>query len=157
MKRNILEVILIFIAIILIAFLVWNHFNYLNEVVILEHEYDYNAIKIITTENTITQVKYMAKGDPVKYLETIYVENGKISKIVNEEQYSNINSAKVRYDWTINHSSMDPKTVSIKSNVVSYTNINPEVSWDNLITVKELFDYAEENLTKDYPEFTRVY
>jgi hypothetical protein len=157
MKGNILEAILIFIAIILISFLVWNHFNYLNEVVMLEHEYDYNAIKIITTENTIATVKYMAKGNPVKYLETIYVENGKISKIVNEEQYSNINSAKVRYDWTINHSSMDSKTVSIKSNVVSYTNINPEVSWDNLITVNELFDYAEENLAKDYPEFTRVY
>lgn len=162
MKRNILEVILIFIAFILIAFLIWNHFNYLSEKTILKNEYCYNAIKLTYTDNSITTIMYMTSGNPVIYIDTLYIENNKVTKYVRENHFSSINKARRDYDWSIKHSTMDPNTFSINKNVITYIDNNPEFYTESgqkieYIDIKEHIKKLEEELPKLYPNFSRVY
>lgn len=162
MKSNIIFGILIFIGIILVAFLIWNQFNYLNEKIILENEYGYNAIKLTHTDNTITETRYMESGNPVKYVDTVYIEDGRISKMVEEKHYNSINSAKEAYELAIKNSSNSIRTVSIKRNVITYTHVNPEVTTDDFkefefTSMEQLISMAEETMQEMYPQFTRVY
>ena len=166
MKGNIIEGILIFIVIVLIGFLIWNYGNYMNSKTILENEYTYPAVKLINTENTITTTTYMAAGmatgSPTKYVNILYIENGKITKIIEEEYYKSINSAQQSYNWTVKHSSMDPTKISIKKNVITYKNDKPEISFDTtesaeISTNQDMIKYAEEHINQAYPGFTRVY
>ena len=163
MKGNIIEGFLIFVIIALIGFLIWNYGNYINSKTILENEYEFNAVKMINTENTITTTTYLATGSPTKYVNTLYIENGKITKIIDDEYYKSINSAKQSYNWTINHSSNDSIVISIKKNVITYTNNKPEISYDNIkeeinfSTNQDFIKYAEEHIKDAYTEFTRVY
>jgi hypothetical protein len=161
-KRNIIEGILIFVIIIIVGFLIWNYGNYMNSKTILENEYAYNAIKLTNTENTITTTTYLDTGSPTKYVTTLYMENGKITKTIEEEYYKSINSAQQSYNWTVKHSSMDPNKISIKKNVVTYTNDIPEISFDTteaieILTNQDIIKYVEEHINQSYPGFTRVY
>lgn len=161
MKSNIIFGIFVFIGIILITFLIWNQFNYLDEKVILENQYGYNAIKLTNTESSITVTRYMQEGNPVKYVDTTYIEGDRISKLVEERHYNSVNSAKKEYIWAEKNSS-STRTASIDKNVITYTYIDPELSTDDLkefefTSMEELINMAEENMQKMYPQFTRVY
>jgi|GEM_PF-3403116 len=162
MKSNIIEGILIFIAIILIGFLIWNYGNYMDEKTILENEYEYNAVKLTNTQDTITTTMYRAIGNPAKYVDIYYLENGKIIKIVNEQYYKSINSAKQSYNWTINHSTGDDTEMYIKKNIITNVYNKPEITYDNpeetnFLTNQDFIKYAEEHMGETYPELIRVY
>lgn len=161
MKSNIIFGILIFIGIILITFLIWNQFNYLDEKVIFVNEYGYNAIKLTNTEDTITETRYMQDANPVKYVSTVYIEDERIAKVIEEQHYNSINSAKKEYVWAEKNSSAI-RIATIDENVITYTYIDPELSTDDgkefkFVSMEQLINMAEENILNEYQQFTRVY
>ena len=161
-KGNIIEGILVFIAIVLVGFLIWNQINYTNEKTILENEYDYNAVKLTYNENSITITSFVAVGSPTKRVETYYIKDGKVYKIIEEIYYKSINDAKRIYEDEMNQIDSLAYETSIKKNIVTHIFDEEDISSDNqevsnFTTNEEFIKYAEEHICESYPESVRIY
>jgi len=161
-KGNIIEGILVLIAIVLAGFLIWNQINYTNEKTILENEYDYNAIKLTHNEDTITVTSFVSVGSPTKTVETYYIKDGKVYKIIEEIYYKSINDAKRIYENEMSQIDSLAYETSIKKNIITHIFDEGDISSDNqeiskFSTNEEFIKYAEEHIGESYPESVRVY
>lgn len=160
-KSDILEIILIVVGIVLATILVINYVSGLDYKVMLKNEYEYNAYKYSKTEDSITMTRYMAKGNPIKQIDTLYIKDGKIVKMVEQYYYDTIYNAKQEYKNDIKNSGGAYK-LYITKNVLTREYNNPEVSNDagnafEFANNEELIKYAEENLDSGLKGYTRVY
>lgn len=167
-KYLILEIILIIIGILLaiaLCLIMYKNYRYKE----ISHEYDFNAYKIESNENSITITTYHKDGNRIKDQEIEYFENGKIVKSVNKYYYNSINLA--QYEYEKDSSNKDIYDVTLEKNAVIHTYNNPELSFDTdekskeieefynkVTTNKEIIDYVLQNIDKDYKkDYTRIY
>jgi hypothetical protein len=158
---NIIEILLIIVVIILTTILVISCFVDLDYKIMARNEYDYNAYKYSNTEDSITMIKYIAKGNPVKQIDKLYLKDGKIVKMVEEYYYDTIYNAKQVYENDLKNYGNSYK-LYITKNIIIHEYDNPKVSNDTgnafeFDTNEDLIKYAEENLDSGLEGYTRVY
>ncbi len=158
---NIIEILLIIVVIILATILVISCFVDLDYKIMARNEYDYNAYKYSNIEDSITMIKYMAKGNPVKQIDKLYLKDGKIVKIVEEYYYDTIYNAKQEYENDLKNYG-DSYKLYITKNIITHEYDNPKVSNDagnsfEFDTNEELIKYTKENLDSGLAGYTRIY
>jgi hypothetical protein len=147
----------------------------------IDREYNFDAYKVTTTDNSVTTTVYYADGGRIKFVETYCFENGKVTKIVDEYYDSTVHMTRYWYNRYIEQLEEDkkngqpeqPYTISRKGNALIYTyndiNFEPiptasEEEKENyniylsFTTNEQIINYFLEHLDEQYAEnYTKVY
>lgn len=132
---KIIEAFLVLIAISLVISLIY--LKVLDrEYAPYSREYNFDAYKVTTDENSITVSNYHSTGDRLRTDEIAYFENGKIVKKVTKYYYERLSIAKKEYNEdvkrisdNIEQGSQPSYTVEKEDNAVLHIYENPEFNF----------------------------